>query len=79
MATFFEQLKAELKEAFLGALIPARREYSVEEQWARYYRDQARFQREQRQHYEQQAEDARMRYLMNPGSQQAPPGDYYRR
>lgn len=67
-------LKEALRRWLIGILIPATR---PPDPWAE-HRARVQLLAEQERYYARRAEDARMRYLMNPGSQQAPPTDWYR-
>lgn len=67
-------IKEALKQWLLAQLIPARRPpdpWAQQRAWDQYQEGQNRY-------YARRAEDDRMRYLMNPNSQQAPPTDQYR-
>ena len=74
MSTLWEGIR----EALLDALIPARR---PAEYWAAQAERERRIQwdyaAQTNAYYARRAEDARVRYLMNPASQQAPPTDWY--
>lgn len=71
-------IREALRQWLIGLLIPATRPYDPWAEQREWMRQQAQWQRDQQQYYDRRAEDARMRYLMNPHSQQAPPTDWYR-